>query len=369
MAAQPGHQAPRLGERPVGRGSVGLRLRRRAGAARRRGPRSAPRGRRPTRPRSGPPRRAASASGSRRQRAIAPPWSSHPSRAERRATSAPETAPPRRSSIRLARRSCSTSSRASTTATSATAASAAARATSSPSTAGEPAAAPLEEPSSRTRPISSSPATIGTSTRTAAPPGSASSGEMTERPRAGSSIATGPPASTEARSATPWSPSPPRMAPSIRACRSRIGLSAPAAGVRPRPQSLTRCAPAALPRRPRPCGSGSPPRPGGRRSCRRRSTGARVLEDRLDHESFSLVVDDDLDLELRPHVDGQARASVVLDHALLAARALHLGDREGRDALLEQLLRIGSNASWRMNASIFFICVSPPMLDSVAVIG
>ena len=52
---------------------------------------------------------------------------------------------------------------------------------------------------------------------------------------------------------------------------------------------------------------------------------------------LSFVFDDDLDLQLRPDVDRQGRASVGLHHALLAAGALDLADRQGRKSLVEQL--------------------------------
>src|SRR5918996_677378 len=64
---------------------------------------------------------------------------------------------------------------------------------------------------------------------------------------------------------------------------------------------------------------------------------AGVLEDRLDDHRLVFVLDDDLELQLRPHVDGQGRAAVFLDDALLATRALGLDDRQGGKSLVEQL--------------------------------
>src|SRR5262245_39269267 len=49
---------------------------------------------------------------------------------------------------------------------------------------------------------------------------------------------------------------------------------------------------------------------------------ASVLEDRLDDEALVLVLHHNLDLELRPHVDGERRASILLDDPLLPAGAL-----------------------------------------------
>src|SRR5258707_1079858 len=50
--------------------------------------------------------------------------------------------------------------------------------------------------------------------------------------------------------------------------------------------------------------------------------GAGMPEDRLDHRGLVLVPDHNLQLQLRAHVDRQARAAVVLDHPLLAPGAL-----------------------------------------------
>src|SRR5918997_5126701 len=66
-------------------------------------------------------------------------------------------------------------------------------------------------------------------------------------------------------------------------------------------------------------------------------SGPRVSEDRLDDRGQVPVVDHDLELELRPQVDGQLRAAIVLRDALLPARALVLGDREAGESLVEQL--------------------------------
>src|ERR671918_147693 len=46
--------------------------------------------------------------------------------------------------------------------------------------------------------------------------------------------------------------------------------------------------------------------------------GAGVLEDRLDDDALVLVLDHDLELQLGSHADGQGRAAVVLDQALLS---------------------------------------------------
>ena len=55
----------------------------------------------------------------------------------------------------------------------------------------------------------------------------------------------------------------------------------------------------------------------------------------------------------------------MLGDPLLPSRALDLGDRERGEAELEQLLRIGSNASWRMYATTIFM-PSPPWWLSAA---
>src|SRR5215218_8422463 len=66
-------------------------------------------------------------------------------------------------------------------------------------------------------------------------------------------------------------------------------------------------------------------------------TRAGVLQDHLRDHAHVLGLDHDLELELRPQVDGQLGAPVVLRDALLPARALVLGDRQTREALLQQL--------------------------------
>ena len=123
---------------------------------------------------------------------------------------------------------------------------------------------------------------------TAAPSSSSpiSPQEAPVRPRTGKTIAIGSPASSAASSATPCSPSPASSAESIREWRSRIAPAPapvearPAAvraglasgrGHRPlRRRPRPRCVLGGLPRPPRLCGSGSPPRRGSRRSSRRR---------------------------------------------------------------------------------------------------
>src|SRR2546423_1743840 len=62
-----------------------------------------------------------------------------------------------------------------------------------------------------------------------------------------------------------------------------------------------------------------------------------VLEDRLDYHRLVLVLNDDLELQLRSHVDGQGRAAIGLDDPLLAPGALDLADRERGESPLEQL--------------------------------
>src|SRR6187551_2190029 len=64
---------------------------------------------------------------------------------------------------------------------------------------------------------------------------------------------------------------------------------------------------------------------------------AGVPEDRLDDHVLVFVLDHHLELDLGPDVDRQGRAAVALDDAFLATRALGLDDREGREALVEQL--------------------------------
>src|SRR5215204_1235432 len=65
---------------------------------------------------------------------------------------------------------------------------------------------------------------------------------------------------------------------------------------------------------------------------------AGVLEDRLDHDLDVAGGDDALELDLRPQPVGQRRAAVALGDALLAPGALDLGDRERREAELEQVV-------------------------------
>src|SRR4051812_37298720 len=63
-----------------------------------------------------------------------------------------------------------------------------------------------------------------------------------------------------------------------------------------------------------------------------------MAQDRSDHLLHVRRLDDTLDLELRPEVDRQSRTAVLLGNPLLPARALHLRDREAREAGVEQLL-------------------------------
>src|SRR4051812_10559534 len=65
--------------------------------------------------------------------------------------------------------------------------------------------------------------------------------------------------------------------------------------------------------------------------------GPGVFQDRLDDQALVLVLNHDLHLQLRPHVDGQTRAAIRLDDALLAPGPLHLADRQGGESLVEQL--------------------------------
>src|SRR6185503_14182030 len=66
--------------------------------------------------------------------------------------------------------------------------------------------------------------------------------------------------------------------------------------------------------------------------------GAGVTENRLRHHPHRIVLDNALDLDLRPQVDRNFRTSVVLGDPLLPPRALHLGDRETREAGVEEVL-------------------------------
>src|SRR3954454_11291599 len=65
---------------------------------------------------------------------------------------------------------------------------------------------------------------------------------------------------------------------------------------------------------------------------------AGVLQDRLGDHGHVHVVDHALQLQLRPEVDRDRRAAVVLRDPLLTPRALHLGYRDAGEATLEQLL-------------------------------
>src|SRR5687768_9454360 len=65
--------------------------------------------------------------------------------------------------------------------------------------------------------------------------------------------------------------------------------------------------------------------------------GPGVAQDHLLDQLDVLRLDDALELQLRPQVHGQLRAAVVLGDRLLATGALHLGDREAREAGVEQV--------------------------------
>src|SRR4051812_24732565 len=67
-------------------------------------------------------------------------------------------------------------------------------------------------------------------------------------------------------------------------------------------------------------------------------SGARVAQDGVDDEPLRIVVDDDLDLQLRPQVDGDLRAAIVLGDPLLPAGALDLRDGQARKARVEEVL-------------------------------
>src|SRR3712207_1883746 len=62
-----------------------------------------------------------------------------------------------------------------------------------------------------------------------------------------------------------------------------------------------------------------------------------VLQDRLDDHRGVLVLDHALQLQLRPEVDRDRGAAVVLGDSLLTPGALHLADREARESALEQV--------------------------------
>ena len=236
---------------------------------------------------------------------MAPRLRSQPSFAALLVASAAGIGSARSSEIRPPRSLRSASSRASVTATSASAASAAARSTSSRSI-GSSGSSP--SPASRTTtPTVSPPAITGSSpaigwggeasasaTRafaySARPFSSSPAGERALRPRAGSTIATGPWASAAASSATPARPSPSRTASSILVLSSRNpGSSRMSAwkrlvamregrgrhcrprprdrgcclrGLRPTPRPRRPRGTAALARPPRRCGCESPPPPG-----------------------------------------------------------------------------------------------------------
>src|SRR4051794_999571 len=64
----------------------------------------------------------------------------------------------------------------------------------------------------------------------------------------------------------------------------------------------------------------------------------RVAQDGVDDERLRIVVDDDLDLQLRPQMDGDLRAAIVLGDPLLPAGALDLRDGQARKARIEEVL-------------------------------
>ena len=63
-----------------------------------------------------------------------------------------------------------------------------------------------------------------------------------------------------------------------------------------------------------------------------------MAQDALHHRLDVGRGDHALDLELGPQVVGELRAAIALGDPLLASRALHLGDRDAREAALEQFL-------------------------------
>src|SRR4051812_19304437 len=319
--------------------------------------------------------------------ATAPLERSQPSRAARRSTSSgSRSSRPRSSSRKEPRRFCSTSSRASSTATSVRHATAATCRNSRASAAG------WSSPSSRTAPSCSSPVAIGTSATTPggtaaardrarsptyrrSPARSATGPDAAAAPRRGTTIATTPPVSDAAKPATPSRPSPLRTASTIRRCTALTRSIA----VVPRSSGWTSIATfntppsirgAAVVGRPAKSAYGSGGWVGTLRGRLRGDpwvglqglltgfaranpvglldrqdehlavadrAGACVLEDRLDDRLHVAARDHALELDLRPQPVGQLRAAVALGDALLAPRALDLGDRQGREAQLEQL--------------------------------
>src|SRR5258707_1090823 len=86
---------------------------------------------------------------------------------------------------------------------------------------------------------------------------------------------------------------------------------------------------------------------------------AGVPEDGLDDDGLVFVLDHDLQLDLRPDIDGEGRAAVALDGAFLATRALGLEDRQGREPPVEQL---GPDRLERLVAdeSLYLLHCDPP---------
>src|SRR5205085_10492993 len=93
-----------------------------------------------------------------------------------------------------------------------------------------------------------------------------------------------------------------------------------------------------------------------------------VSQDRVSHEGHVRLLHHALDLELGAEVDGDLRAAVVLGDALLPARALHLRDREARQAGVEQGLAdrlerlvadVGDDHLHAVTPSVAVIAVTP----------
>src|SRR5690349_15534085 len=66
--------------------------------------------------------------------------------------------------------------------------------------------------------------------------------------------------------------------------------------------------------------------------------GASVPQDGVDDHASVTVLDHALHLELRPQVDRDRRAAVLLGDALLPSAPLHLGDRDAGESLLQEVL-------------------------------
>src|SRR3954452_19805942 len=89
---------------------------------------------------------------------------------------------------------------------------------------------------------------------------------------------------------------------------------------------------------------------------------AGVLEDHLVNHRRVHVLDHALQLELRPEVDRDRRAAVVLRDPLLTPRALHLHDRDAREAALEQLL------TDRLERLVTYVCDDHLHADTPSVV-